>query len=163
ELAGVIQPRTSDSEPLVRAAAARALGLVRATDADTAFSRLLGDPDPRVRAAAAEGVAEAAWRGGTPALLGLLADTDRETRIAAAKALGVVGDEKAVPQLTRAFIDADRELGDAITLAIARIDRFALGAIIDLLLERDDVESRVRVVETLGGLKPPHPMRLLET
>lgn len=163
ELASVIQPRTSDKEPLVRAAAARALGLVRAADGDAAFARLLGDPDPRVRAAAAEGVAEASWRAGAPVLIELLIDPDRTTRIAAAKALGDVGDQNAIPPLVRAFADADRDLGDAITLAVAKIDRTALSRIIDLLLEREDVDSRVRVVETLGGLKPPHPMRLLET
>ncbi len=163
ELAGVIQPRTTDREPLVRAAAARALGLVRAIGADADFSRLLRDPDPRVRAAAAEGTAEAMWRGGAPALVELLADTDRDTRIAAALALGEVGDANAIPPLVRAFQDADQEMGDAITQSVARIDRDALGQIIDLLLERQDAETRVRVVRTLGGLKPPYPVRLLET
>lgn len=163
ELAGVIQPRTTDREPLVRAAAARALGLVRAIGADAEFSRLLRDPDPRVRAAAAEGTAEAKWRGGAPALVELLGDTDRATRIAAARALGVVGDAGAIAPLVRAFIDADQELGDTITLSVACIDRDSLGRIVDLLLARQDVESRVRLVRTLGGLKPPYPIPLLET
>jgi HEAT repeat protein len=163
ELAGVIQPRTTDREPMVRAAAARALGLVRAIGADAEFFRLLRDPDPRVRAAAAEGTAEALWRGGAPVLLELLTDPDRNTRIAAARALGEVGDASAIGPLVRTFTDADREMADAITLTVARIDREALSRIIDLLLEREDSESRVRVVRTLGGLKPPYPMRLLET
>lgn len=163
ELAGVIQPRTTDQEPLVRAAAARALGLVRAIGADEEFTRLLRDPDPRVRAAAAEGTAEAGWRSGAPILIELLTDTDRNTRVAAARALGDVGDRTAIAPLVRAFPDADREMGDAIILSVAKIDRGAVSQIIDLLLERQDVDSRVRVVETLGGLKPPHPMRLLET
>jgi HEAT repeat protein len=163
ELASVIQPRTTDMEPLVRAAAARALGLVRAIGAGAEFSRLLRDPDPRVRAAAAKGTAEANWRGGTPVLVELLSDTDRATQLAAARALGEVGDTSAIAPLVRAFVDADQELSDAITLSLARLDRDALGQIIDLLLERQDADSRVRVVRTLGGLKPPYPARLLET
>src|SRR5690606_21038269 len=38
ELAGVILPRSSDREPLVRAAAARALGLIHASGADREFT-----------------------------------------------------------------------------------------------------------------------------
>jgi HEAT repeat protein len=163
ELAGVIQPRTHDREPLVRAAAARALGLVRATGAERDFSRLLQDPDPRVRAAAAEGTAEAHWQGAAPTLTQLLTDPDGEVRLAAARALGEVGDTASVEPLVRAFRDADPKFGEVITQAVARIDRDGLGQIIDLLLEREDVTSRVHVVQTLGGLKAPHPVRLLET
>jgi HEAT repeat protein len=162
ELAEVIRPRTADKEPLVRAAAARALGLVHATGAEPEFALLLRDPDARVRAAAAEGVEEAGWRGAAPILIELLTDTDRDTRIAAARALGAVGDADAVTPLVRAFADSDRDLGDAITHAVARIDPDALSRIIDLLLERHDVESRVLVVKTLSSLRAPHPIRLLE-
>jgi HEAT repeat protein len=163
ELADVIRPRTIDKEPLVRAAAARALGLVRATGAEEEFALLLRDPDARVRAAAAEGVEEAGWRGAAPILVDLLADTDRATRIAAARALGAAGDKEAVTPLVRAFADSDRELGDAITHAVARIDPDALSRIIDILLERHDIGSRVLVVKTLSGLRSPHPVRLLES
>src|SRR5262249_42057886 len=57
----------------------------------------------------------------------------------------------------------DPDFAEAITVTVARIDQNALGRIIDLLLERQDVESRVRVVHTLGGLRSLQPMRLLET
>jgi len=163
ELAGVIQPRTNDREPLVRAAAARALGLVRATGAEHDFSRLLQDPDPRVRAAAAEGAAEACWQGAAPILTQLLTDPDGGVRLAAARALGEVGDAGAVAALVKSFRDADPKLGKAITQAVARIDREGLGQIIDLLLEREDTASRVHVVHTIGELKAPLPIRLLET
>ncbi len=163
ELAEVITPRTSDADPLVRAAAARALGLVQARGAEVDFARLLGDPDARVRAAAAEGAAEAGWRGATPLLMGLLHDPSEPTRLAAAMALGEVGDQVAIPALIKAFQSAGSELADAITRAVARIDREALSQILDLLLERDDGASRVRVVQIMGGLRAPHPMRLLET
>ncbi|MGH7701734.1 MAG: HEAT repeat domain-containing protein, partial [Gemmatimonadales bacterium] len=59
ELGGLIGPRTADAEPLVRAAAARALGLIRAPNAGTELGRLLHDPVPEVRAAAAAGAAKA--------------------------------------------------------------------------------------------------------
>ncbi len=163
ELAGVIQPRSTDKEPLVRAAAARALGLVHAVGAEKEFSRLLRDPEPGVRAAAAEGAAESGWKGATPLLLELLTDANEPVRIAAARALGELGDAGALAPLVRAFRDARPAFADAITGAVARIDREALGEIIDVLLERGDATSRARLVRTIGGLKPPHPIRLLES
>lgn len=163
ELGGVIMPRTNDFDPLVRAAAARALGLVQAKGADSEFKRLLGDPDARVRAAAADGVASAGWRPAAPHLINLLSDPDEGVRLAAANALGQVGDASAVAPLTRAFADAPVPVADAITRAVARLDREALSRIVELLLERGDGAGRVRVVRVLGGLKGPHPMALLTT
>ncbi len=161
ELAGVILPRSTDREPLVRAAAARALGLIHAAGADREFSRLLRDPEALVRAAAADGVAETGWRGAAPLLVELLADSESAVRAAAAHALGELGVADAVPALVRSYRDAEPAFADAITAAVARIDRDQLGAIIDLLLERDDAAGRVRLVRTIGGLRPPHPLPLL--
>jgi len=162
-LADVIQPRTTDREPLVRAAAARALGLVHATGAEREFTRLLRDPDAGVRTAAAEGVAEAGWHGATPLLVELLSDPHEDVRTAAAKALGELREPEAVPALIRAYHDATATFADAITSALARINRDALGELIDILLERGDAPSRVRLVRTIGGLRPPYPLRLLES
>jgi HEAT repeat protein len=163
ELASVIQPRSTDREPLVRAAAARALGLVHAANAGPEFTRLLRDPDPQVRTAAAEGAAEAGWKGATPLLLELLTDLHKPVRIAAAIALGQLGEASTVPALIRAYRSADAAFADAITGAVARLDREALGQVIDILLERNDAPSRARLVRTIGGLNPPHPIRLLES
>ena len=161
ELASVIQPRSTDKEPLVRAAAARALGLVHAVGAEKEFSRLLRDPEAQVRAAAAEGAAEADWKGATPLLIELLSDANEPVRVAVARALGELGEPAAVAPLVRAFRGATAPFADAITGAVARIDRNALGQIIDILLERGDAPSRARLVQTIGGLKAPHPMQLL--
>lgn len=163
ELASVITPRTSDNDPTVRAAAARALGLVQARGAEGEFARLLRDPDGRVRAAAAEGAAEAGWKGATPALIELLRDPSEASRMAAAQALGEVGDSSAVTPLIKAFADAPPALGEVITKSIARLDRSALRQVTTLLLERNDAAGRVRVVQTMGHLKAPYPMPLLET
>lgn len=163
ELASVIQPRTADRDPQVRAAAARALGLVHATTAEREFTRLLQDPNPEVRAAAAEGVAEASWAGATPMLAEMLAEPDAEVRIVAARGLGRLKDPATLPALLRAFQAADGPLADAIMGAVAAIDRDALEQIAAVLLERGDVESRVRLVQTIGGLRTPHPMPLLLT
>ena len=163
ELASVIQPRSVDREPLVRAAAARALGLIRATSADRDFSRLLQDPEAGVRAAAAEGVADAGWKGAAPLLVTLLGDGDEAVRTAAAKALREVGDATAVPSLVRAFRGATPAGADAITSAVAQLDRDALSQIVDILLERGDGPSRARLARSIGSRKGPHPMGLLES
>lgn len=162
ELTAVIQPKSADREPLVRAAAARALGLVRATGAERDFTRLLRDPEPLVRAAAAEGVAEAGWKGGVPILVELLGDAHESVRIAAARALGGLAGPLTSASLIRAYRDAGPALAEAITEAVARIDREALSELIDILLERDDAPGRAGLVRTIGGLKPPHPIGLLE-
>jgi HEAT repeat protein len=162
ELAAVIQPRAIDAEPLVRAAAARALGLIRAAQAGADFTRLLRDPDPQVRAAAAEGAAEGGWRGAAPLLIELLTDHHRSVQIAAARALGALEDPSAVSALLRAYRSAEPDFADAITDAVGRIDRQALGQVIDILLERDDPTSRAQLVRTIGGLRPPQPTQLLE-
>jgi len=161
ELASVIQPRSTDREPLVRAAAARALGLVHAIGAEKEFSRLLRDPDALVRAAAAEGAAEAGWKGAVPLLLDLLGDASEAVRVSVARALGQLGETSAVAPLIHAFRDAPPGFADAITASVAQLDRNALSEIIDMLLERGDAPSRVRLVRTIGGLRAPHPIPLL--
>jgi HEAT repeat protein len=161
ELASVIQPRSTDKDPMVRAAAARALGLVPAATADREFSRLLRDPDSGVRAAAAAGAADAGWKGAAPLLLELLADQHEPVRVAAARGLGQLGDGAVLPSLIQAYRSAAPAFADAITQAVARIDRDALSEVIGILLERDDVTSRASVVRTIGGLGPPYPVKLL--
>lgn len=163
ELASVIQPRSTDKDPLVRAAAARALGVVGAGVSDREFSRLLRDPDPGVRAAAAQGVADAGWKGATPLLLELLVDSHEPVRIAAARALGQFGDSAAVPALIQAYRGASAGFADAIAQAVARVDRESLGDVVEILLERDDVTGRANLVRTIGGLRAPYPVKLLES
>ncbi|MDH4130416.1 MAG: HEAT repeat domain-containing protein, partial [Gemmatimonadota bacterium] len=162
ELVSVIMPRASDREPTVRAAAARALGLVRATGADADFTRLLRDPDAGVRVAAAEAVAVAGWKGALPLLIDLLGDADPPVQEAAVRALGTLGDSGHAAQLVRAYRGASPEVASAITEAVARLDRAALAGIFDLLIERDDIASRVSLAETIGRLAPPLPMHLLD-
>ena len=162
ELSAVIQPRSTDREPLVRAAAARALGLIKATSAERDFTRLLRDPDAVVRAAAAAGAAEAGWKGAVPILVELLGDAHDPVRIAAARALGNLAGPLTSASLIRAYRDAGPDLAEAIAGAVAKIDREALGEVMDSLLERDDPAGRARLVRTIGGLKPPHPTGLLE-
>ena len=163
ELAGVIQPRTADREPTVRAAAARALGLVHATTAEREFTRLLRDPEPAVRIAAADGVAEAGWSGAVPVLLDLLGDPEAEVRAAVARALGRLGDAEALPGLLKAFQTAEGPFADALMRAVAQLDREALAEIAAALIARGDAASRVKLVETLGTLRPPYPVTLLST
>ena len=161
ELTSVILPRASDREPNVRAAAARALGLVRASGVEADFTRLLRDPEARVRVAAAEAVAVAGWSGALPLLTELLGDTDPHVQEAAVRALGALGDSSSATQLAKAYRGASSSVAGAITEAVARLDREALAGIFDLLVERDDIPSRVALAETIGRLAPPLPLHLL--
>ncbi|MEP6572492.1 MAG: HEAT repeat domain-containing protein [Gemmatimonadota bacterium] len=162
ELGETIRPRTSDAEPLVRAAAARALGRIRALNVEAEFARLLKDPEAVVRAAAADGVADGHWTGETPMLTELLSDSAPEVRAAAAHALGQIGNADAIPALVRCFRDAPADLRNVITAAVARLDLDAMPALISILLETNDVPTRLTVVRTVGQLRSPESVRLLE-
>lgn len=61
-LAGLVEARLADVDPLVRARAAQVLAALGATRSLAAVVRLFGDPDPRVRRAAQDGAAQLAGR-----------------------------------------------------------------------------------------------------
>lgn len=160
-LAATLRPRTADSEPSVRAAAARALGYIRADGVDTEIQRLLRDPEPSVRKAAAQGAAEGGWRGTEAPLLQLLGDSNAPVRLAAARALGSVGTSESLAVLIRTFRDAPPDLRQAIIDAVARIKIEELNALLDILLERNDVTSRLTAVETVSHIPGPASLGLL--
>jgi HEAT repeat protein len=160
-LADTLRPRTGDPEPSVRAAAARALGYIHADGVDTEIQRLLRDPDATVRRAAAQGAAEGGWRDTEAPLLQLLGDSQAPVRLAAARALASVGTEESLPVLLRTFRDAPPDLRQAIIETVARIRIEELNSLLDILLERNDVASRLTSVETVSRISGPAALTLL--
>ncbi len=98
-----------------------------------------------------------------PLLLELLADPNEPVRIAAAMALGQLGDATVVPGVGTRLSQRRRQLcgchhrsgGAARSRSPGPGDRHPA--------RRNDALSRARLVRTIGGLKPPHPIRLLES
>ncbi|MEO8029706.1 MAG: HEAT repeat domain-containing protein [Gemmatimonadota bacterium] len=160
-LAETLRPRTGDSEASVRAAAARALGYIKADGVDAEIQRLLRDPEPSVRMAAAQGAAAGGWRGTEAPLLQLLGDSTAAVRLAAARALGSVGTAESLPVLIRTFRDAPPDLRQAIIDAVAHIKLEELNSLLDILLERNDIASRLTTVETISRIAGPASLGLL--
>ena len=154
-LGATLRPRTTDFDPAVRAATARALGYIRAEGVTAEMQELLRDPDPGVRQAAAEGVAAGRWPGTEAALVQLLSDSVPDVQLAGARALRVVGTPESLPVLLRTFRDAGPALHQAIAEAVARIRVTEVPGLIDILLERGDVPSRLSVVKTLSTITSP--------
>jgi HEAT repeat protein len=146
---------------MVRAAAVRALGALRATTAQAEFLRLLGDPEPAVRQAALFGAAQAGLRPLAPKMIELLGDGDADVRRAAAAAAGVLGDGLAVPALLRAFPEAPPDLRETITTAVTRLDLGAAPALIEALLQSPNVGSKIAVTRTLARLRLPGSVDVL--
>lgn len=161
-LTDTIRPRATDPEPSVRAAAARALGYIHATEVEADVIRLLRDPSPMVRIAAAEGVAEGRWNGTVSTLEGLLGDSEIAVRIAAARALGSAASPAVLPALVRTFRDATPDLRQAITEAVARIRLEELPTLLDMMLERNDLDSRLAAVGTVAEAPSAPALNLLE-
>jgi HEAT repeat protein len=161
-LAQTIRPRVTDPEPSVRAAAARALGYIHATDVEAEVIRLLRDPEPAVRVAAAEGAAEGRWSGTVSTLEALLSDSDGAVRVAAARALGRAASPAVIPALVHTFRDATPDLRQAITEAVAEIRLEELPTLLDMMLERNDLESRLAAVGTVAEAPRAPALSLLE-
>lgn len=152
---------TTDPEPLVRAASARALGVLGSARAQPDLVRLLEDPSPEVREAAVLAAADAGLRSLVSDLIRLLGDDNEGVRRSAASAVGTLGDGTALPALLRAFPHAPANLREAIAGAVSRLDVGAIPALVEVLLESPDVESRLVVARTLGGLRSPGAVEVL--
>ena len=161
-LAETIRPRATDPEPSVRAAAARALGYIHATEVEADVIRLLRDPEPMVRVAAAEGVAEGRWGGTVTTLEALLSDSDAAVRLAAARALGKAASAAVLPSLIHTFRDAAPDLRQAITEAVAEIRLEELPTLLDMMLERNDLDSRLAAVGTVAEAPSAPALSLLQ-
>jgi len=118
-----------DREPVMRAAAAEALGGIgfNARAAVQPLLAALKDSDPQVRETAAEALADINVDAKTvvPALVGLFADPDVNVRCAAANSLAAFGTEArdAVPELKKLLKDKHLFVREAAADAIHTIDQ----------------------------------------
>jgi HEAT repeat protein len=111
----------SDSDPFVRWSAARTLGKISPTSAETAVPALVellkdADLDLRVAAAAALERYGRAARTAVPGLIRMLQATDADLRVAVIHALGAIGSPEAaqaLPGLTTAVGDPDPRVQQA--------------------------------------------------
>ncbi len=87
--------------PVMRATAARQLGLLGLRDAAPDVATLLKDPDNDVRRAAVRAISHLQARDAVPALVALLDDEDENVRADAAWAVGAMRATEAVPALLR--------------------------------------------------------------
>jgi HEAT repeat protein len=140
-----------DHDPLVRAAAAEALGQTDRDDAAAPLVSLLNDPEARVREQAAAALGELGSPRGVTALIELLKDPEADVRAAAAGALGQFGDLDVVEPLLAALND-DADVSGQAARALGRLG--ATRAVEPLLarLTESDSEYRWRVIDALGLL-----------
>ncbi len=89
----------SDRQPEVRAAGARALGLLRDQSVAIYLAGQLQDAEDEVRLAVVKALSVLAHRDTVPALLGALDDPSLQVSAAAAQALQFCGDQQAIPGL----------------------------------------------------------------
>jgi HEAT repeat protein len=125
-----------------RAASARALGLLHASQAADALIARLGDTESAVRVAAARALGEIGTRQAGEALTKAAHSGDTALRAAAARALGIHRDAKSVPILLELLGDADAEVRTAAADALGKQgdDR----AVEPLRARRDDPDPWVQ-------------------
>jgi HEAT repeat protein len=122
EISELLRPLLrSDPEPVVRAAAGRALGRLGAREAVPDLVKALADASADVRVVAAA----ALWRlpdpSATEPLLEHVKDADKAVREWSALALGVIGDKRAVPEMVRLLGDPERSVRLAAVRSLGRI------------------------------------------
>jgi HEAT repeat protein len=73
-----------------------------------------------------------------------------------------VGDATTLPALTRAFQTGSADLREVIADSVARIDVNALPALLDVLMESHDIQTRMATVRILARVQSPTSAGLLE-
>ena len=119
---------TEDEDPMVRRVAAVGVARLRGAKAQSALVTALSDEDSIVRQRAVQGLARA---GGEDAIAVLsrvlLEDSNPRVRRMAASGLGRMNTESAFWALMEAQSDGDLGVREAVTAALARLERQGLG------------------------------------
>lgn len=143
-----------DSDPGVRAAAAKALGRLDDKSAGNALAELLRDPDPEVQQQAIMALAELEDPRAVPGLERLLTSSDADVRQEAANKLGDLELTTAPPALINALKDPNSDVREAAAHSLGHIeDQKAVPALVPLLNDPDkDVqEATVNALHNIGG------------
>ncbi len=156
EIAELLRPLLrSDPEPVVRAAAGRALGRLGARESVPDLIAALGDASADVRVVAAA----ALWRlpdpSATTPLLERVKDGDKAVREWSALALGVIGDKRAVSEMVRLLGDPERNVRLAAVRSLGRIgDPEGLEPVTKYAKAgKRDAEERDEVVAAIVSMK----------
>jgi HEAT repeat protein len=156
EIAELLRPLLrTDPEPVVRAAAGRALGRQGAREAVPDLIAALGDASADVRVVAAA----ALWRlpdpSATAPLLERVKDPDKSVREWAALALGVIGDKRAVSEMVRLLGDPERNVRLAAVRSLGRIgDTEGLEPVTKYVRAgKRDAEERDEVIAAIVSMK----------
>jgi hypothetical protein len=155
EIADALRPVLGkDRDPLVRAAAARAMGRLGLRESVPELTQALTDSSAEVRAVAAA----ALWRLPEPkAVPGLIArthDTDAKVREWSVLALGAVKDTRATAPLIERLDDEDREVRLAAIRGLGRLNASqAVAPLQRYLTAPRDEEEKEAVVGTLVAIE----------
>jgi len=118
----------SSADKRVRAAAALALGTIRALEAVPALTTTLHDPDKETRRESAVALGLILDRQAVEPLINALQDRDKGVRSAAAEALGLLGDRRAIEALQASLTDSStlpngRRVSDVAAAALAQLGK----------------------------------------
>jgi len=118
----------SSADKRVRAAAALALGTIRAIEAVPTLTTALHDPDKETRRESAVALGLLLDRQAVEPLIAALHDRDKGVRCAAAEALGLLGDTRAVEALQASLKDTatlpnGRRVSDVAGAALTKLGK----------------------------------------
>lgn len=153
----------TSNRPNVRSCAARALGYLKAEQAEGALLTLLDDAVPAVRAEAAGALGRLRAAAAVEPLIAALADGASDLRAAAAEALGRVGETpqaavappasdavRIAGALVRLYDDGEFAVRVAAGLALVRIDDERGALILARALADDDKQNRERAATAIS-------------
>ena len=149
-LAGLLDDSNAD----VAAAAARALGRLKAASVANRLLLASLSDSPTVRAAAAESLGQIGHRPAVPRLIELLAnDPASSVRERAARALGEIGEKAATPTLERALADESPAVRVYVIEALGALGATQIATKLCAVLTTDENSSvREAAAVTLGKL-----------
>lgn len=142
----------SDDSAINRAAAARALGEMEATEAVDPLVRTLYDESPHVREWAARALGEIADPRAVDGLLDRLRDESSDVREWAVRGLGEIGDDRAVDGLLPLVADSSPEVREWTARSLAEIGDPRAGHSLVTLLDDPSEDVREWAIRGLAEL-----------
>jgi HEAT repeat protein len=151
-----------ETEPRVRRALVRALGVEGGPGAVAELRRLIDAEDPALRFEAVKALGCTGSASAFPLLMAALSDPDPGIRTVALSALGDLGDARAEEPLARHIEDPDRDRRRIATVAIGRLFGEDSADRLEAALRDPDREVRLVAVNAFGRLRLPGTAPLLE-
>ncbi len=160
EASRVSLPALKDSSPIVRAAAAKAILALPASEVVLALTPLLTDKDEFVRQETAYALGKTHYRSAVPALGEVLLTDKRDgVRAAAAVALGDIADDSAVPVLIHVLSGQPPTSSKTKRKAKGERNEFVLRAVATALGQIRNRAAVPALVAVLGEEKTPSDVK----